>query len=305
MEAQRRLVEERFDVSTSDIREVERGNIVDTYEVYLGGDSYYVQFGYEFPQDQNRGHVVLDELNERDASVPVPEVVEYNEDKSILVTESLGERTLEDTDRESVYKDAGRQLAKVHSISPTSTYGLLAQDEEGLKGTTDNWRSVLHQQYRQFMINTRDFLESDEAAEINRYYHQNIDKVPLNTQKSLLHCDFKPENVVHKDGEVEGIIDWDAAKSGDPDFEYITAKETMKRRGKPVQAFREGYGEERDFDLNQDIEDIYSLHANLNFLSSMMFQKEELDKDITDRNTEFSMKRIDEILSESKKTVHV
>lgn len=48
---------------------------------------------------------------------------------------------------------------------------------------------------------------------VEKFVEDNTDKLPEQFQPVLTHTDYSPDNVLWKDGEITGVIDWDYARS--------------------------------------------------------------------------------------------
>jgi len=71
-------------------------------------------------------------------------------------------------------------------------------------------------------------------------------------QGVLVHSDYHYENILHDDGRVSGILDFEWALSGDPSYDFMAAEERDRQVPGSEAAFVEGYRSIRPLDAEHD-----------------------------------------------------
>lgn len=123
--------------------------------------------------------------------------------------------------------DLGRSIAaflrRLHAIRRSSYdighYVPIVPDFSGA------WKEG-HERYWRHIARALDETEggrSDRAlfGEAFDFLEANGDALVQQRGSVLLHNDLHPKNVIVKDGSFAGVIDWECAQFGEPDFEYV------------------------------------------------------------------------------------
>ena len=248
------------------IEEVEAGNVSKTYRV---GEDHYLQTSNVNPENLMRGILGLE--YHQDTEVPVPDVVYSDLDEPVLVTRAVHGETVDQTDREKVYRNAGKMMAEIHE-QDFDRYGLMDVRSGELEPSGgQNWKNSLSSLYHHFMGAGSTFLDQDKSAEIDRFFYDKMPEVVEDPEKSMAHFDFKGDNLIHQGDEIKAVLDWDMLRVVDPALEVIRAKHQLRREGKPAEAFKQGYRSKRDIEIDQPTESIYRVTAELGRLSELDF----------------------------------
>lgn len=162
----------------------------------------------------------------RDTAVPVPEVYLYCEDLAIMGTPFylmafLDGRVITDqslpgmrrAERREIYSEMNRVIASLHRIDPAQV---------GLSdfGKAGNYFG------RQITRWSRQYRESrtEEIAAMESLMNWLPDRIPPGEQTTIVHGDFRLDNLVFHPTEarVIGVLDWELATLGHPlaDFAY-------------------------------------------------------------------------------------
>ncbi|PEL14465.1 aminoglycoside phosphotransferase family protein [Bacillus sp. AFS017336] len=180
---------------------------------------------------------VLNELSQTELSIP--KVYNYIEDKNedsfwSLMENIEGETlrsylSIENTKEkkyEAIY-NFGKTLSKLHStICPDSLI---------------NNKLWLDDQLIQADYNIKNFKVDGTLKVLNRLKENK----PRTVNQTLIHGDFTIDNVLVKNGEITGIIDWSGGAYGDPRYDVslaIRPKPNIFENKAEVTIFFEGYG---------------------------------------------------------------
>jgi len=203
-----------------------------------------------YERNMMRQEPELHALLRRRTSVPVPRIVVYDGtrrllDRDFLIMERLPGRPLAevyDVDVDDVYRQVGRYLAEVHSLT-ASAYGYLGAHRP--MPPCDDWVTAFRIMWGKLVADVvrtgwYDAQEEKTLLMLLDRYESVFDRpVPA----SLLHMDVWSQNIlVDGAGRVTGLVDWDRALWGDPEIEFAV----LDYCGVSVPAFWEGYGRRRD-----------------------------------------------------------
>jgi len=172
----------------------------------------------------DREHRVMSALTK--TNVPVPSMLAYCEDESILGTpfflmSYIDGRTFTDQslpglrkeDRAAIYAEMNRVLAAIHEVD----YQGLGLDSFGKPG---NYFS------RQVGRWSRQVQESTIPipAALKKLMDWLPSNIPIDDETTLVHGDFRLDNMIfdHKENKVIGVLDWELSTLGHPiaDFSY-------------------------------------------------------------------------------------
>ncbi len=155
---------------------------------------------------------------------------------------------LRQSELESLVKNAGEILGKIHSVK-TTKYGHVNSLGVGLD---DKWTETMLRAEKDLdkLYNAAARTDVpknliDKALEILR------DNVPLYERATphLLHTDYGPKHILVDSGKISGILDFEGCKSGDPvwDFAWWDFFQTPRL---PTQWLKEGYGDKNVFNAD-------------------------------------------------------
>jgi len=196
------------------------------------------------------------------AGIPVPDVMDLvpvpTGDQSVLLLSLVDGVTLEHA-AAGISHDAlddlagqvGRTLASIHSLAIGSGYGNLDPNLDGRSASLGEW---FIDRFRLTIKEVREHLVSDrevtETLDIVENYILVRRSILSEIKPVLLHGDFRPGNILVADGRISGIIDWEAAKSGPPafDFGWWDWMAGDSETPFPSTALHQGYLEHRQLD---------------------------------------------------------
>ncbi len=218
-----------------------------------------------YERDMMRQEPALHALVRERTTVPVADIVAYDESRSIidrpfLLMERLPGEPLCDMsgiNSNVVFQQAGACLAQVHAIR-ADTYGYLGEHQPMKPQTA--WADAFAVMWRKLIedVALSEHYGPDECNAMYRLLDRCMPAIDRPVPSCLLHMDLWAENVlVSPSGELTGLIDWDRALWGDPEIEFAV----LDYCGVSVPAFWEGYGRARDASIEAEIRQmIYLLY---------------------------------------------
>lgn len=154
-------------------------------------------------------------------------------------------------------REAGRLLGRLHAQTPADAAGRFRPDGDGgLQFQPDDWtailRSIAESQLDQ-LAGLDDFAFADAVPRIRAALDDALAAVAGGDDPVFCHHDYRPANLVFRDGGVAGVVDWERALRGDP--AYDLTKAVINFADAPARdatatdrlrtALREGYAEAR------------------------------------------------------------
>jgi len=276
---------------TGELQEVDAGNVSQTYRV---GEEHYLQFSESSPENLQRGILGLEKQQETD--IPVPEIVYADLEEPALVTKALPGESISTTNNEKVYAQAGKIMADIHE-QEFDSYGLLKlENGELVPSGSANWERGFSELYHDFIRKGSNLLDDSKAAEIDWFIYERMPEIDEDPGRSLAHFDFHEDNLMHQNGEVTGVLDWDMMRVVDPALEVIRAEHQFNREGKPAKAFRKGYESKREIEINPETEQLYRLTAEIGRLSELEYLQRTQDIKPENMDLEATIENIEEII---------
>lgn len=226
------IAKREFGEPPAEVTQVEEGLLHETYQLDCGGDEYVLQFASD--ADDDREDALRRGLNcyvlFQDSEVPVPAVVteevkEFDGRRYALVEKLSGETGERDVSPERV-RNAGRHLAKIHDAKQFDGAGQIRFEdrdpsvgrfrEDGLK----QW--ILRNVEDSVSVLKEGGLETAGKA-VERVFDRADEFLPEDFQPVLCHDDYSPDNVLFRDDEVVGILDFDRAYAGHDHRDVVKA----------------------------------------------------------------------------------
>lgn len=207
----------------------------------------------EFRQSVGR-EVYLKELLNKNNFDNLPNVFLFDPDKNIIpftysVMEEIKGVTLSEKCYISSFYKAGQVLASLHKIK-TNSFG-----KEPLKN--DNISS--NEYYIKYFANAIKIInkynrEMSKKFEVvfNKYYNENL---YLNKDPVLLHNDFHGRNILVNENEYIYLIDWDSARGGIKEIDFIKFKylNLIKCNKNQINSFFKGYTSLENININVNL----------------------------------------------------
>jgi aminoglycoside phosphotransferase (APT) family kinase protein len=207
--------------------------------------------------------------------LPVPKILAFDDSKKIslfdvMVMEKIDGSNIESEwlnlkleQRAKLAEQAGKLLRKIHSI-PLNYFGDLS--ERSPLPQTKSWFEFLQEKV-EFHLN--------EAMEISLFTVEQLTSIAFILKKmksqissiktaSLVHVDFHFGNLLHKNFEIVGILDFEWSFSGDPFYDLCFYSKMDETWPDSNVNFLKGYGV-TDFDDEQKLRmKFYQMIRNIN-----------------------------------------
>ena len=261
------------------IEQFKGGQSNPTYKILTNNNAYVLRRkppGKLLPKAHavDREYKVITALYETD--VPVPKTYGLCEDDSVVGTPFFLMEYVDGTvywdhmlpkcspeERALIYKNKNKVIASLHSVD----YKKVGLEDYGKSG---NYVA------RQVNTWTRQYLasETENIDEMNKLIEWLPKNIPEDDETSIVHGDFRLDNMIYSNFDVVGVLDWELSTLGHPiaDFCYhcLTWRTLpnfydhakLKDLGIPNEMqYRDMYSEETGKDLSQDWEFymVYSL----------------------------------------------
>jgi aminoglycoside phosphotransferase (APT) family kinase protein len=225
-----------------------------------------------YPENDRSWHKEFTLQNTLKNHLPVPEMYYLNEDKLIIdkpfsIVQFLDGITLEkylagnNTISESLAQKIGEILAIIHQ---KEFEGLLEENSQH----TDGLPLILS--WYDYLLNNRavERLGTRVINKLKKFIQENNELLGRMAQNFVFsHGDFRPANIMVKDGRLIGIIDWEGALSA-PDYydigQFTRYKEHMSEKAK--NSFISGYNQNTRRPVGGDWEKLSKLMDLVNLL---------------------------------------
>lgn len=180
--------------------------------------------------------------------LPVPRVLRSarprGEDPGCLLLSHIDGLPLESPVDQDMSRQVGRLLGELHRVRMPG-YGSDGPDgfremEEG------SWRGFLENRLRTWERECREYLAPLFLRRCMTQLWRMLEDLPLPGQAVALHMDFRPGNILARDGRVQGLIDFESSRAGPSEIDFVKIKEEVwEALPETQEAFLEGYREAR------------------------------------------------------------
>jgi aminoglycoside phosphotransferase (APT) family kinase protein len=166
----------------------------------------------------------------RNANIPCPEVVALDLSKSlipyhyIILTKIDGTPLIDDwpnfseAQKVEVGRAAGRYLALMHNITIENFGSLRRLETEPLPHWYDHLEQFF-ERYAQYLL-AQKVIDAPIYARMRACLEGMRPVVDMESGGRLVHSDYQFENLLHRDGVITGIIDFEWSLSGDPTWDF-------------------------------------------------------------------------------------
>ncbi|GAA3695642.1 hypothetical protein GCM10022224_071600 [Nonomuraea antimicrobica] len=178
------------------------------------------------------------------AGVRTPRVVAFDDTCSVVdvpymvLTRARGadlaRLDLPPSDTDRVFRQAGRELAKLHRLSPDTTPALPAiPTDDDATDATDPWALTDR-------LLMEGWLDTETARWLSGWFDRLSKQLPASPPLVLVHGDLAPQNLLvsPKPAQLNGIVDWGDAQWADPAVDFAKVPLTG------VPAMLDGYRQE-------------------------------------------------------------
>jgi len=161
-------------------------------------------------------------------SLPVPEVLVLDESRTIapydlIVTTRLPGQALASSWQDlsvdqlhALIYTIGQALARIHACTFPAFGKLRSLDYA-------TWAGYVQDYVQRYLRSANDMrlLDPSLRAAVERSLDRAIRDLARVTQPALVHCDLHYENILHVDGELSGLLDFEWALAGDPAYDFM------------------------------------------------------------------------------------
>lgn len=138
--------------------------------------------------------------------------------------EDVANKVSEDQLKHIIYQ-YGQILGRIHRETSFQEYGLILSRESKLEmlKSSDNWRDS----FGDMLENLEELIEErwDEKPDLHlSEIRKGLDVVPEKPGAVLLHSDNRLENILVKDSEITGFLDWSFCRAGHGMYDLVRAE---------------------------------------------------------------------------------
>ncbi|MBZ0280677.1 MAG: phosphotransferase [Anaerolineae bacterium] len=213
------------------VEKIEQPKVGMVNRVFVVNETHVIRFDVLINEGESRYHKEALAYERLGAlGVPVPQVIAADSSKILLphdyllMTKLEGQPTihtwveLSPEQQANVAYQAGQHLARIHSVT-LEKFGNYAGQERAFDGWYDAMWDYIHRYATEAVA--QKLLEPAITAQVEAIFKRHkavFDAIP---QSRLVHRDFQFTNILQKDGQVTGILDFEWSLGGDPSYDFI------------------------------------------------------------------------------------
>jgi aminoglycoside phosphotransferase (APT) family kinase protein len=270
-----RVVKKAAGFTPVEKKKVIAGEVNEVYQVETEGGKLIVRISRTDKTSFETEAGVIEKV--RKVGVPAPKILLVEEaiDKGATITFCVEEKiegvpfkdlmkSTTSSDIQKITSQAGNILGKIHSI-PVATFGPM--DAPDLYPSWEEFIFSVKKKERTIKLAAK--IVQLPTSYIKQAYEILNDHLRFFACAApvLLHGDFSPKHWLVKEGNIEGIIDFEDAKGGDPvkDFAWLNF---YYGESIPLERLMKGYGNKKLFDDSFDLKmKLYRIHHGLDILN--------------------------------------
>lgn len=213
------------------VEKIEQPSVGMVNRVFVVNDTHVIRFDVMINEGESRYHkeaLAYERLGA--AGVPVPKVIAADSSKSLLPYDYLLMTKLEGRpiyhtwvelspeQQAHLAYQVGQHLARIHSVT-LDTFG----NYGGVERAFDTWYDAMWDYIHRYATDavSRNLLDSGTTARVEAIFKQHKPVFDSVSQSRLVHRDFQSTNILQKDGQVTGILDFEWSLGGDPSYDFI------------------------------------------------------------------------------------
>ncbi len=272
---------ERLEIDYTELESLDGGS--DSLFSFKSGDRSLIlkMRGFEYlPDSWFRKEPLFLEKASEEIDMPVPETVDMNlraetpyfvmerleGDSLSNIKNDLGEEELLD-----LCFQAGKTLGELHSSTEYDSYGWMKETDGDIERTRMSWQQVFQAMYDDRIEGLEGTEFAEYRKEVKKFVKDRIDS--MNPEGPVLgHDDYRPGNIMVRDSEIVGVIDWARAYATDPLYDMVKAEmnfmnelETIVDEEEVSKSFRKGYRTSRKPNLDER-EEVYRANTVLGMM---------------------------------------
>lgn len=234
--------------------------------------------------DVVREYRIMDAL--QDTPIPVPETLLACEDESIIggefyvmarekgevIRDKEPERFASPNQRRRIGEELVDSLVSIHTVDYEAVgLGDIGQPDGYIKRQVDRWDT----QFEWALGVTKDERGLPERTEITKWLQANC---PDSSVDSLVHGDYKPDNVIFSPGDepvIGSVFDWELSTLGDPRFDLGWLLSYWRHPDDPPPAVSELYPrfmEVEGYPTRQELVDRYERQVGIEFANERFYR---------------------------------
>lgn len=269
-----RIAEREFGAKPASISTVPEGLLHETFELECEDGTYILQVspGGEREGELRRGLQLYQFLENSNIPVPgvVTEQVRYHDGEAYSIVEKLpGESAKDDISPERVTA-AGRHLAQLHDTQTFERTGWIGFEGDRVtvrpfeEGSQKNRVIERARHYSRLLQQNGLEPAGEEVANLIDLLRETL---PEAGPPVLCHNDYSPGNILYRDSEITGVLDFDRAIAGHGQRDLVKAANAFWMHDPCVdwevrERFYDGYGELRPIDESfRQLEPLYRVET--------------------------------------------
>jgi aminoglycoside phosphotransferase (APT) family kinase protein len=210
------------------VEPVPKGSSTYVYRITTASGTYYMRF---LPEDASFAAEVLVHNTLYAAGVKVPKILGFEHKNeytglSLMLVDEIPGTCIEDDPQlnnlQNILRDAGRQLALIHSVTVDGFGWIDRSSYDALKGEKQSFDEYFSE-YLNNDLQALSLQPFSDAEKIQLHDLMLIARKTLNVQKAVLvHGDFDVSHIFHSNGNYSGIIDFGEIRGNNPLFDLAT-----------------------------------------------------------------------------------
>lgn len=180
----------------------------------------------KIPFSQNKVLREVRMLERLHGQLPVPALIDHYVEKdgvgALLLSYLPGAPMTADITPSAAF-DLGQLLARLHT-NPMPAFG---DEFESLPSAASDWWAMMDDYFQQWTPLCAQVLEGEFLQRVEKIYQQLRADLPPPDGPCAVHADYRPGNVLWQNGLITGLIDFESARGGSADRDFIKIKEEL------------------------------------------------------------------------------
>lgn len=301
---------ERSFGDVSDFGTPSRGLTHQTFVFSSGGKDLVAQV-CDYDRDKERAlrrkAKVYELAEEFDVKIPklvkAPNSFSYcGEERTYFVVEEAEGKTLDKGFDESLISQIGQELAKIHEMDKFDRAGWLIPVEDGfevLDFEEDSHREWILSEFQEDIEVLRENGFEEDADSLNSFLEEYRYQLGFEFEPVLCHNDYSPDNILSRDEEITGVIDFDYVFSSDPRRDLVKATNSFSVEGMDHREdIYESYMEARELENFRKVEPFYRVETLTRIIASFF----HLDVNLTEEERKVYSEMLKEALRNAEES---
>ncbi len=209
----------------------------------------------------------------------VPEILDiwYGDEHVVgaLLLSYIDGQPMELPVNDDVIYDMGRKLAMIHEVKV---------DRFELDEKERDWSLSVRKKIESWVIEIKAYLTPSMLDDIDKYLNDHIMCLNRNQEPCLIHFDYRPGNILIRNGEIVGIIDYENARGGSAEIDFTKVSNTVWRtHSKGEKMFLDGYRSIRALPELEKVLPVYKFYHAIGGIAWCV-RRERTDGDFFEEN---------------------